>query len=431
MNLRLLILSVAVAALVAFGTADTRAYYEFSAGISVSNVDDFNEPLGAYGTWVEVGSYGRCWHPAYVAAGWRPYCDGYWTWTDSGWFWVSDEPWGWACYHYGRWAWDPDYGWVWVPGVEWAPCWVEWRFGGGYVGWAPLPPACVFRPSGVIATEEFVIAPSAFVFVEERRFCDPIRPSTVIINNETIVNRTINVTNIKVVNNTVVVHGPAVATIQHDTGLKVRTADARALWQERTQRAASQASEKHVKAPPLSDTPRRTEAIHVAPSPSATPPRPVESQPSPVKESRSLQQERPQSIPSTQAVPEQSKGHWWWPFRRRPSEQPAPSGRPASEPSTGNRWPPGWGSRQPQRESPPETQPHQIVEPRPQNRGYFYGGLPSGQGREQGPPPVRQHVPPGQPAPHQVGPVEGERVIEPSHESQEEKHGPHSHGSGE
>ena len=40
----------------------------------------------------------------------------------------------------GYWAWDGR-GWVWVPGTVWAPAWVSWRYGGGYVGWAPLPPA--------------------------------------------------------------------------------------------------------------------------------------------------------------------------------------------------------------------------------------------------------------------------------------------------
>ncbi|MCY1060360.1 hypothetical protein OV142_35060 [Nannocystis sp. SCPEA4] len=29
---------------------------------------------------------------------------------------------------------------MWVPGEVWAPAWVDWRWGGGYVAWAPLPP---------------------------------------------------------------------------------------------------------------------------------------------------------------------------------------------------------------------------------------------------------------------------------------------------
>jgi hypothetical protein len=31
-------------------------------------------------------------------------------------------------------------GWGWVPGTMWGPAWVSWRSGGGYAGWAPLPP---------------------------------------------------------------------------------------------------------------------------------------------------------------------------------------------------------------------------------------------------------------------------------------------------
>ena len=59
---------------------------------------------------------------------------------DYGWYWDSREPYGWATYHYGRWALTADYGWVWVPGAEWGPAWVDWRYGGGYAGWAPMPP---------------------------------------------------------------------------------------------------------------------------------------------------------------------------------------------------------------------------------------------------------------------------------------------------
>src|SRR5205814_6988424 len=100
----------------------------------------FEAPLAAQGSWVEVQSYGRCWRPAGVAVEWCPYCHGQWVWTDCGWYWASDEPWGWACYHYGCWVYDPVYAWIWVPGTEWAPAWVSWRLGGGYIGWAPLPP---------------------------------------------------------------------------------------------------------------------------------------------------------------------------------------------------------------------------------------------------------------------------------------------------
>ena len=101
---------------------------------------DFHAPLATDGKWIEVKSYGRCWHPSSVPIDWRPYCNGYWLWTECGWYWHSDEPWAWACYHYGNWLVDTHVGWVWVPDVKWAPAWVSWRYGGGYVGWAPLPP---------------------------------------------------------------------------------------------------------------------------------------------------------------------------------------------------------------------------------------------------------------------------------------------------
>ena len=77
-------------------------------------------------------------------ADWRPYEYGHWVYTDEwGWYWVSDDEeddWGWVTYHYGRWAFDRGLGWFWVPGDEWAPAWVDWRYGDDYVGWAPLPP---------------------------------------------------------------------------------------------------------------------------------------------------------------------------------------------------------------------------------------------------------------------------------------------------
>lgn len=151
---------------------------EVSASVQVHATADFYAPLAPSGTWVTVGSYGRCWRPAGVVVGWRPYCSGRWVWTDCGWYWASDEPWAWACYHYGSWVYESDQGWVWVPGVEWAPAWVTWRVGGGYCGWAPL------GPPGV------VVAGPSFVFVEAAHFGGPVRPSSVIVNNTTVINKT-------------------------------------------------------------------------------------------------------------------------------------------------------------------------------------------------------------------------------------------------
>lgn len=105
----------------------------------------FYEALAPYGEWLWVEQYGWVWTPWDVYPGWRPYTDGRWVHTPFGWTWVSDRAWGWAPFHYGRWAWRPPYGWIWVPGSVWAPAWVAWRVGDGWIGWAPLPPGVGWR----------------------------------------------------------------------------------------------------------------------------------------------------------------------------------------------------------------------------------------------------------------------------------------------
>src|ERR1041385_6427845 len=168
MKIRLIPLLMAGAVL-GLGLRSGLAEVRFSATIEIQGTADFYQPLSAYGAWVNVGSYGRCWHPQ-VEVGWRPYATGHWELTDVGWYWVSDEPWSWACYHYGSWVYDSYYGWVWIPGTEWAPAWVTWRESDDYIGWAPC------SPGGA------VLAPSFFVFVDARHFHDRIRPDRVIVN---------------------------------------------------------------------------------------------------------------------------------------------------------------------------------------------------------------------------------------------------------
>lgn len=114
----------------------------------------FYSSLAPYGEWVSTGGYGMCWRPAGVPADWTPYTFGHWVWTDYGWTWVSGYPWGWAPFHYGRWVLDSYYGWIWVPGYVWAPAWVQWRWGDGYCGWAPLPPGFHFRVDVVIGPND-------------------------------------------------------------------------------------------------------------------------------------------------------------------------------------------------------------------------------------------------------------------------------------
>jgi hypothetical protein len=109
-----------------------------ASAIPAISRQDFRAALAPYGDWIQLPGAGFVWRPAAVEADWRPYFHGSWTWTEDGWFWVTDEPWGWATYHYGRWLYHGEYAWVWVPGTTWATAWVTWRRSDEVVGWAPL-----------------------------------------------------------------------------------------------------------------------------------------------------------------------------------------------------------------------------------------------------------------------------------------------------
>jgi hypothetical protein len=154
---------------------------------------EFRTALEPYGSFQRVAHWGEVWVPN-VARDWRPYTIGRWVYSDDyGWYWVSDAPeapWGWIAFHYGRWVWIEDVGWAWVPGRDWGPAWVDWRRGGGYVGWAPLPPDDVAveirdepqywvfcRPSDFLATN------IATVFIEP----EPVLLRETVVVNETVV----------------------------------------------------------------------------------------------------------------------------------------------------------------------------------------------------------------------------------------------------
>lgn len=121
------------------------------------------QDLDANGTWRVDPTYGNVWSPNRVASDWAPYRDGHWAWVDPwGWTWVDDQPWGFAVSHYGRWA---NFGgrWGWVPGpvrtpAYYAPALVVFVGGANFqlsissgnvggVGWFPLAPREVYRPS--------------------------------------------------------------------------------------------------------------------------------------------------------------------------------------------------------------------------------------------------------------------------------------------
>ena len=190
----------------------------------------FYDQLGSQGSWIQTDNYGTVFQPNVSDPNWAPYTQGHWVYTDEGWAWASDEPWGWATYHYGRWINLDGVGWVWVPGYQWAPAWVSWRHGGGYYGWAPLPPeagldAGVDFHFGDDVDVSFGIGAGWYNFCPEDRFGDP-NVGPYIVNryrNYGIIGRTTNITNINIYHGrpgfgAVRVEGPSLADVNAHSG---------------------------------------------------------------------------------------------------------------------------------------------------------------------------------------------------------------------
>jgi hypothetical protein len=186
----------------------------------------FHQRLSPYGRWETHASYGEVWRPR-VAAGWRPYTTGHWVYTDYGWTWAADESWGWAPFHYGRWYQDASLGWGWVPGNVWAPAWVDWRNGGGYVGWAALPPEAGFSTGVGVSFGGFdlnaALVPSYYCFVPERSILEP-RLGTFLVSptrNVEILRGTSNIQGIGLVNGRVFNQGMSVQRVEQLRGSAV------------------------------------------------------------------------------------------------------------------------------------------------------------------------------------------------------------------
>jgi hypothetical protein len=179
-----------------------------------ASFDEFYNNLSNDGQWIQTPDYGYAFQPAVQDPNWAPYTDGHWVYTAYGWTWASDEPWGWATYHYGRWVNIDGTGWVWVPGHQWAPAWVSWRYGGGYCGWAPLPPSSFvgvdFGGPGVNldfgfhfggdCDTAYGIGPGCYNFIQIGFIGDPYYRGHYIDRgrNFVIINNTRNITNINV-----------------------------------------------------------------------------------------------------------------------------------------------------------------------------------------------------------------------------------------
>jgi hypothetical protein len=188
----------------------------------VQGIACFHRALAADGAWDDEAPYGDVWVPR-VAATWRPYTAGHWLNTDAGWAWAGDEPWGWAVYHYGRWLYDAQSRWVWVPGTRWAPAWVAWRSGGGYLGWAPLPPAVGFVDGAGLTAGTAEISATHFWFVPETSLLAADLAASFVAGGlgAAIFARTTDITRYTVVNDRIVNVGISAQHIAEVTGRPV------------------------------------------------------------------------------------------------------------------------------------------------------------------------------------------------------------------
>jgi hypothetical protein len=187
-------------------------------------ISTYQTDLNPYGHWITDPTYGQCWEPNNCPPGWQPYTVGHWVDSDDGWTWCSDGDevdWGPVVYHYGCWN-QGSGGWCWVPGTTWAPAWVAWREGGGYCGWAPLPPQCAFSSNFSAAAINQYCPPNQFTYCNEQYMDAPRVDQHITRNNVTIINQTTNITNISYSNNRMVNPGVAVANVEHATGRSVQ-----------------------------------------------------------------------------------------------------------------------------------------------------------------------------------------------------------------
>ncbi|MCF8476939.1 MAG: hypothetical protein K9G60_07900, partial [Pseudolabrys sp.] len=167
-----------------------------SVGVAHAQMSaEFQAALQPYGSWHRHARWGLVWVPAHRPRGWRPYTYGHWVYTDDwGWYWISDreeEDFGWVTYHYGRWVLDRRMGWVWVRGEQWAPAWVNWRRGGDYLGWAPLPPDAVIDDYDNVPAYWIFVQPRYLGDARLRRHLQPPTRTQALLRGTVVVNRTL------------------------------------------------------------------------------------------------------------------------------------------------------------------------------------------------------------------------------------------------
>ncbi len=171
------------------------------------------------------------WKPSASGEDWRPYMDGKWVYTTSGWMWVSNYNWGWACYHYGRWWKSKSYGWVWMPGYVWAPAWVKWRMAGEHIGWVPLSPKAKWRgEDGIsISAYKYENPDEQWTFIDKSKFVDDVTKSNTapVKENSGLVRNSEEVLDMKLEGGMVRGKGPDAADIERTTGKTIKPREIR------------------------------------------------------------------------------------------------------------------------------------------------------------------------------------------------------------
>jgi hypothetical protein len=281
-----------------------------AAPVQVS-VSFFHDQLAPHGRWVSVASYGSCWVPSGVAAGWEPYVDGEWAYSDYGWTWVGDDPWGDIPYHYGTWARADPYGWVWIPGTVWAPAWVTWAYTDDYIGWAPVPPSFVLSATGYFGPPVVVTA-TRYVCVPTRQFVG-VRVASVRVpapQTVAIVQRAVKTTRFEVGQGVVRVAGPPPRTVERAIGRPVPRVPVDRLRAQPTSLAAggvAQGRSVRVVAPEKERARIATEKAEARPARTA-PQKQQESRPAPAPASAAARQEKaPKHAPAAKPAPAPEK----------------------------------------------------------------------------------------------------------------------------
>jgi hypothetical protein len=379
--MRLIVLALFLAMLVpAPARADVRFDVSFGAppGEAIASVDVFYDQLAPYGIWVEDPDLGTVFMPD--DAGYVPYTNGNWEYTDVGMVWVSSEPFAWVTSHYGRWWFSDRYQrWSWVPDTTWGPAWVDWRESGGYLGWAPMPPQIVIDRGYYVPIAAWNFAPAErIVDPDVRRYYVPRQRVPVIQRQARPIVATATVGNAQVV------VGPRQEVLRaHNVTVQPRRVDARTVGRMNATDLQAVQTRARQRAPQIQQQNQRRIEAHPAlrqaqPAPAPAPgtytvtpratpqPRAVEprAQPTPQPERRTVEP-RTQPTPQPRAVEPQPRAQPR-PQTRQLEPRPQPTPPPQARPEPPRPQPTPQPQARPEPKPQPQARPEQT---RPQPQG--------------------------------------------------------------